>query len=155
MSPELRVMAYDDPVVRELDEQVQAEYVVRYGTRDATAVDPAEFAPPLRGAFLVGWADGVAVAMGGIRAHGADAEIKRMYVPPKHRGNGYARAMLTALEDSARAAGYPRIILETGSEQPEAIALYESCGYASIPGFGYYKDSAQNRCYAKPLARLD
>ena len=84
---------------------VQAEYVVRYGTRDATAVDPAEFAAPRRGAFLVGWADGVAVAMGGIRAHGDDAEIKRMYVPDTHRGKGYARSMLTALEGAARTAG--------------------------------------------------
>ena len=151
MSLELQDLGYDHPVVRELEAQVQAEYVRRYGGPDETVMDPASFTAPSRGAFLVGWVEGVPVAMGGIRAHGDDAEIKRMYVPDTHRGKGYARAMLTALEGAARTAGYARMILETGTEQPEAIALYGSSGYTAIPGFGYYKDSPHNRCFAKPL----
>jgi GNAT superfamily N-acetyltransferase len=154
---DVRVTAYGDPVVQALDERVQAEYVVRYGGPDQTEMDASEFDPPA-GVFLVGWADGVAVACGGFRAHGTDgaeavdAEVKRMFVPPEHRGNGYARLLLTALEDAARAAGYPRLILETGGAQPEAIALYASSGYVPIPGFGYYRDSPHNRCFAKLLA---
>ena len=35
--------------------------------------------------------------------------------------------------------------------QPEAIALYESSGYVSIPPFGYYRDSGVNRCFGKLL----
>lgn len=148
---ELQDLGYDHPVVRELEAQVQAEYVRRYGGPDETVMDPVTFTSALRGAFLVGWVDGVPVAMGGIRAHGDDAEIKRMYVPDEQRGKGYAREMLAALEDAGRARGYARIILETGTEQPEAIALYRSSGYTAIPGFGYYKDSPHNRCFAKPL----
>ena len=148
---ELQDLGYDHPVVRELEAQVQAEYVRRYGGPDETVMDPATFTASLRGAFLVGWVDGVPVAMGGIRAHGDDAEIKRMYVPDSLRGNGYARMTLAGLEDAARAAGYARIILETGTAQPEAIALYQSSGYTAILGFGYYRDSPHNRCFAKPL----
>ena len=151
MSMELQDLGYEHWVVRELETQVQAEYVRRYGGPDETVMDPATFAAPMRGAFLVGWVGGVSVAMGGIRAHGDDAEIKRMYVPDSQRGKGYARVMLAALEDAARAAGYPQIILETGTAQPEAIALYQSSGYAAIPGFGHYKDSPHNRCFAKLL----
>ncbi|MET3962489.1 ribosomal protein S18 acetylase RimI-like enzyme [Marmoricola sp. OAE513] len=79
------------------------------------------------------------------------AEIKRMYVAPAGRGRGLARAMLAHLESTARAAGADLMILETGTEQPEALALYESSGYRSIPGFGYYRSSPKNRCMALVL----
>src|SRR5204863_1147940 len=48
----LRALPYDDPVAQYLVEQVQLEYVDRYGGRDGAVVDPAEFVPP-RGLFLV------------------------------------------------------------------------------------------------------
>ena len=41
--------------------------------------------------------------------------------------------------------------LVMGADSPIAIALYRSSGYTAIPGFGYYKDSPHNRCFAKPL----
>jgi GNAT superfamily N-acetyltransferase len=148
---QVRLARYDDPVVRRLEEQVQAEYVERYGGGDRTPVVVAEFDPPA-GVFLVGWVGEEAVVCGGFRAHGADAEVKRMYVPAGHRGHGYARTVLAELESRARAAGYGRIILETGTAQPEAIALYTSSGYQPIPGFGHYRDSPHNRCFGKDLA---
>jgi GNAT superfamily N-acetyltransferase len=151
MSMELRVTGYGDPVVRALEERVQAEYVVRYGGPDRTQMVPAEFDPPT-GVFLVGWVDDVAVTCGGFRAHGADAEIKRMYVPAEHRGKGYARMILRALEDRAVATGYRRMILESGTAQPEALALYASSGYTPIPGFGFYRDAPLNRCFGKDLS---
>ena len=43
------------------------------------------------------------------------------------------------------------MILETGTAQPEAIALYSSSGYERIPPFGYYKDEPLNRCFGKLL----
>ena len=146
----LRVTPYDDPVVQALEAGVQAEYVLRYGGPDRTPMAPETFAPPA-GIFLVGWDGDVPVACGGYRQHGPDAEIKRMYVPGEHRRRGYAVQVLVALEDAARAAGYPRIILETGTAQPEAIALYTANGYLAIPSFGLYRDSPQNRCFAKAL----
>jgi len=146
----LRVTPYTDPMVRLLEAGVQQEYVARYGGPDRTPVDAAQFDPPA-GVFLVGWVGADAVACGGFRANGPDAEIKRMYVPTQHRGHGYARAVLAELESRARAAGYARIILETGAAQPEAIALYVSSGYQPIAGFGHYKDSPHNSCFGKPL----
>src|SRR4051812_50065339 len=48
----LRPLPYDHPVAHHLVEQVQEEYVQRYGGRDAAVVEPGEFLPP-RGVFLV------------------------------------------------------------------------------------------------------
>jgi GNAT superfamily N-acetyltransferase len=136
----IRVVGYGDPVAAELVEEVQQEYVVRYGGRDGTPVDPAEFAPP-KGLFLVGFLAEAGVACGGWRSHGTDAELKRMYVRHSARGKGLARAMLAELEQTAVAAGHHRMILETGQKQPEAVALYRSAGYTDVSPFGYYANT--------------
>ncbi|SFK84249.1 Acetyltransferase (GNAT) family protein [Amycolatopsis sacchari] len=149
---------FDAPDAVKLTEEVQQEYVVRYGGPDETAVDPAEFAPP-RGLFLVGYLDGAPVACGGWRTHEepppgllpGDAEFKRMYVVKSLRGNGLARAVLAELERTAAAAGHRRAVLETGQKQPEAIALYRSSGYEEIPKFGYYRDDELSLCLGKAL----
>lgn len=141
-----------------LVEEVQGEYVARYGGRDETPIEPTYFAEPM-GAFFVGYLDGRPVATGAWRRR-ADvlvdgtsntAEIKRMYVAPLAQRRGLARLMLAHLEDTARAAGVEVMVLETGIRQPEAIALYESSGYLPIAGFGYYKDAPLSRCMARSL----
>jgi len=151
----LRALAYTDPVIRALEAELQQEYVERYGGEDETPVDPAEFAPP-EGVFLVGFAGAEPVASGGFRRHDDDAaEIKRMYVVEDRRGVGYARRLLADLESRAAAAGYRRIVLETGLRQPEAISLYESSGYVSIPVFGFHAGTQLARSFGKDLSLPD
>jgi GNAT superfamily N-acetyltransferase len=148
---ELREEPYDGPVAQSLIEAVQREYVDRYGGRDDTPVDPAQFTPP-QGMFLVGYLNGLPVATGGFRRHESGAlEIKRMYVVPEARGNGLSRVMLAAIEDRARALGATRIILETGDKQPEAVSLYESSDYQRIAGFGHYAESETSISFEKKL----
>ena len=142
---------YDSDEARGLITELQAEYVVRYGGPDATPVDPDEFDSPT-GAFFVGYVDGEPVGCAGLRKRSdADIEVKRMFIRQPFRGRGWSRTLLGLLEDEARALGFERIILETGMQQPEAMGLYESSGYEPIPGFGHYRDSPLNRCYAKAL----
>jgi hypothetical protein len=62
--------------------------------------------------------------------------------------------MLAALEADAARAGRARMVLETGVRQPEAIALYESSGYAAIDGFGHYRDHPLSVFLAKKLAAV-
>jgi GNAT superfamily N-acetyltransferase len=147
----IRTESYASPDATRLITALQADYIARYGGPDETPVDPAEFAPP-SGTFVLAYLNGVAVAMGGYRLRSSeDAEIKRMYVDPSMRGQGYARRVLAALEDRARAAGLSRLVLETGERQPEAIALYQSSGYRPIEGFGYYRDMPLSVCFGKSL----
>lgn len=156
---EILTVRLDHPDVVRLDGLVQREYVERYGEPDATPMDPGDFDPPA-GRFLVARLDGEAVATGGWRAMDAspeghrdgDAEIKRMYVLPAARGLGLARRLLAVLQEDAAAAGRVRMVLETGSRQPEAIALYLSCGYARIPSFGHYREDPLSHCYGLALA---
>lgn len=78
-------------------------------------------------------------------------EIKRMFVLPQARGNGIARRLLTAMELWAGDWGYDYLRLETGTRQPEAIALYERSGYIAIAPFGEYADHPLARFYEKSL----
>lgn len=141
-----------------LVEEVQQEYVARYGGRDDTPLDLLMFEPPA-GSFFVGYLDDVPVASGAwrrrsdVEAFGTTetAEVKRMYVSPSARGRGLARAVLAHLEATAAEAGAHAMVLETGTAQPEAIALYESCGYTRIADFGHYAWSPSSRCYGKLL----
>jgi len=111
-----------------------------------------ELLPPT-GRFVIVYDDSDApVACGAIRRRDAEAaEIKRMYVRPEARGHGLSRVVLVELESTARDLGYRALVLETGLRQPEAIALYESAGYTTIPNFGFYKESPLSVCYRKEL----
>jgi ribosomal protein S18 acetylase RimI-like enzyme len=157
---QLVAVGYGHPDATRLINDVQAEYVARYGGPDESPLDPLMFEPP-HGTFLVGYADQEPVATGAWRrrtdltALGSDvvAELKRMYVVPAARGAGHARAVLAELERTAAEAGIEVLVLETGLRQPEAIALYTSSGYTRIPSFGHYRDSPLNRCFARRLEK--
>ncbi|SCL20283.1 GNAT family N-acetyltransferase [Micromonospora inyonensis] len=141
---EIRVLRFDSEVAQRLVRATMADLGTRYGgSGDETPVDATEFEPP-DGTFLVAYLDGEPVGCGGWRSHGDTgevAEVKRMYTAPAARGRGVARAVLAAVERSARERGRKRIVLECGDRQPEAIAMYEAAGYERIPNFGYYRDA--------------
>ena len=149
---EIRPARFADPSVQLLVQATLAEMGERYGgsSGDDTPVAPTDFDPPA-GAFFIAVMGDEPVGCGGWRAHGSDAELKRMYTSPGVRGKGLARLLLAAIEESARAAGYERVILETGNKQPEAIGLYTSSGYERIEDFGYYKGYPGVLSYARTL----
>jgi GNAT superfamily N-acetyltransferase len=148
----LRPLPYDHPVAHDLVEQVQEEYVRRYGGRDAAVVDAAEFLPPL-GIFLVAEIDGEPAGCGAWRVLSPGvAEIKRVYVVPRFRRRGLAQVVVGALEDGAASAGHTSVVLNTGQEQPEALALYADLGYGPIEGFGIYACSPGAVFLGKDLA---
>jgi GNAT superfamily N-acetyltransferase len=135
---------------------VQAEYARRYGGEgDISPIDLHQFDPP-NGYFAMIYVDDVPAAMGGWRRGGpageTDAEIKRMYVRPAFARRGLARTVLAELERSAAAAGITRLVLETGTAQPEAIALYLSSGYAEVAKFGFYAAYDDSVHLAKSLS---
>ena len=105
-----------------------------------------------RGFFVLARLDGRPVGTGAVRIlEPGVGEVKRMYVRPEARRRGVARAVLVKLEESARDTGIHTLRLETGTRQPEAIALYEGEGYRPIPCFGEYASDPFSACYEKTL----
>lgn len=103
-------------------------------------------------AFFVIRKDGVVAGCGGLQLFGSEyGEIKRMYVRHSFRGLGLAKLMLEHLAAYARERGVPRLRLETGIYQREAIGLYEGMGFESIEAFGAYKSDPLSRFYEKQI----
>lgn len=104
------------------------------------------------GVFVVATLDGEPVGCGALRRlDGATGELKRMFVAPEARRLGVGRGLLGELERHARALGLSRLVLETGVEQHEALAMYERAGFDRIPCFGEYERSKASICMGKAL----
>lgn len=92
------------------------------------------------------------VGCGAIKEFSPDAvEVKRMYVIPTARSRGVASLVLSALEQWAKELSYNKCVLETGTRQPEAIALYLKNGYVRIPNYGQYEGVQNSLCFEKHL----
>ncbi|WP_020523358.1 GNAT family N-acetyltransferase [Catelliglobosispora koreensis] len=144
---------YGAPSAQKLIAELFDDLTARYGSGDATPVDPMQFDPP-DGGFFVAYLAGEPVGCGAWRSHNGSekvAEVKRVYVAEKTRGQGLARRIMATLEEDARAHGRTRMILETGAPQHEAVALYESLGYERIEPFGFYKNEPDVRCFGRDL----
>ena len=139
---EFRQVSLEDPRVVPLLASMTDEYLARYGVADEMRHSAApEFEPPM-GCFLIlldGW---TTVAGGGFRRYDdRTCEVKRMWTHTSYRRQGHAERLLESLTDRARRAGYSRLILETGPQQPEAASLYLKLGYRRIPFYGRYSEA--------------
>ncbi len=57
------------------------------------------------------------------------AEVKRLYVQPAHRGEGWGERLARAVIDEARAIGYRELKLDTLDWMSAARALYAGAGF--------------------------
>jgi GNAT superfamily N-acetyltransferase len=102
---------------------------------------PGAYAPP-RGRLLLAGFGADAFACIALRplAQPAVGEIKRLYVQPAQRGEGWGRRLVAALLAEARAIGYEELKLDTLDWMNAARALYEETGFRACAPY-----------YANPL----
>jgi putative acetyltransferase len=108
-----------------------------------------------RGLFVLARAGGQAVGCGGVQPLAEHVgEIKRVFVVPQYRRRGVARLIMATLEAHARERGFEWLRLETGTRQPESIALYRSLGYVDIVAFGEYAGDPFSVCFEKRIVAV-
>ena len=133
--------------------ELDAELHLRYPGEPTNGIETQGF-EDAGGCFVLARRGAAAVGCGAFRpADARTVELKRMYVREAHRGHGIAGRLLTALEREALKRGFTHAVLETGTRQPEAIALYRRHGYQPIAKFGEYVDLAFSVCFGKALVR--
>jgi putative acetyltransferase len=94
------------------------------------------------------WRGDQIAGVGALKAHpGGVGEIKSMRTHPDHLRAGVGAAVLDHIVSVARARGYLRISLETGSGEAYAAAraLYRTRGFVDGGAFGDYVQSAFNQ----------
>ncbi|KAA1380904.1 GNAT family N-acetyltransferase [Aeromicrobium fastidiosum] len=92
--------------------------------------------------FWSAWSDDTLAGCGALKQlDPTHAEIKSMRTADAFRGRGVASLVLAHLLDVARARGYRRVSLETGSNPPfvPARSLYERHGFTYVEPFGDYE----------------
>lgn len=103
---------------------------------------------------VVAFDEGIPVGCGAIKEYDSfSMEVKRMYVVPQKRGQGIASMILNDLEIWALELDRDKCLLETGINQPEAIALYKKNGYHIIPNYGQYANVKNSVCFEKILTK--
>ena len=103
---------------------------------------------------IVAYENELPVGCGAIKEYVGDVmEVKRMYVLPGNRNKGIASTILKELERWAIELKMSKLLLETGINQPEAIALYKKSGYAPIPNYGQYENIINSLCFEKVLTQ--
>ena len=138
-SPELMELTLRDATSADADSVRRIVFAVleEYGLRpdpdgvDADLVDPAAYYRAPGGSFFVlTTGESEVVGCGGLYPLTTEeAEIRKMYLLPAVRGLGLGKRLLERLIETARAAGFRRVSLETASVLREAIALYQRRGF--------------------------
>jgi len=155
----------NDRVMRiELDDVSRPAVIalVEYHLRSMHEISPPDsvFALDLSGlkhpsvTFWTVWDDDKLLGMGGLKQLDAEhGEIKSMRTAPTALRRGVARATLDHILSEARARGYRRVSLETGSNAPfaPAWALYERAGFVPCSPFGSYSDINFSRYFTIEL----
>ncbi|MFZ4506230.1 MAG: GNAT family N-acetyltransferase [Fimbriimonas sp.] len=70
------------------------------------------------------------------------AEVQKLFVHTSHRGNGYARSLMVAIEEEAKRVWRRLLVLDTNSGSA-AEKLYHSLGYqfvGSVPEYSLQAD---------------
>jgi GNAT superfamily N-acetyltransferase len=144
----------DDPLLPAVYAAISADYENRYGPGGATYVtrddaeSPGQFSSPLGGILMLVDGDR-AVAAGAFTRHDeTTARLKRIWTDPARRRQGLSRRVLTELESLLRERGYTALILATGPNQPEAVALYLATGWTPQYDLAAAPDE---RSFTKPL----
>lgn len=99
------------------------------------------------GLYTLAFSDDEVAGGVGFRRHDAViAEVKRLFVRPRYRGMGLARALMENLVQRLALMGYEKVILDAVPPTRNAQKLYESMGFQQIepynanpiPGTKYY-----------------
>jgi putative acetyltransferase len=90
---------------------------------------PGDYAPP-RGRLVLALAGGRPAGCVALRPlFHRDAEMKRLFVRPKHRGAGLGRVLADHVIAEARALGYETLKLDTLPQMKAAQRMYEKLGF--------------------------
>ncbi|MCF2520575.1 GNAT family N-acetyltransferase [Dyadobacter sp. CY351] len=140
----------ENPDFKKLTDQLDDELCAIYNTNKADYEDYNRITnlPTV----LLTYENDTVVACGCFKIYNESTiEIKRMFVVPAFRGKGIASTMVRELEQWAIELGFQNAVLETGTGQPQAIAMYHKLGYTNAEKLGQNEEIGHSVFMVKPL----
>ncbi len=103
------------------------------GFTDELAALPGKYAPPDGALLLLADDSGGPAGCVALRplADGV-CEMKRLFVRPAGRGQGYGKLLVAAIIAAGRRLGYRSMRLDTVPSMAVAVSLYEALGFAPV-----------------------
>ena len=145
---EIRFVTPHSADFRALAAQLDAYYFPLVGDIQLKYAEPNR--PENMNALVVAYEGDIPVACGAWKAvSGETAEIKRIYVKPEYRRCGVATVLIRVLEESVRASGRHKLILETAVDTSGSHALYLSLGYRLRDYYGSPAGADHCQCFHK------
>ncbi|CAH0255721.1 GNAT family N-acetyltransferase [Rhodococcoides fascians] len=105
-------------------------------TRRAMIDEPSDDLVGDSGLFVVAYLGSMLVGCGGARFVSDDiAELTRVFVDARARGNGVGASVVEFVEGSVRQSRRKTMRLDTRADLVEARGLYSKLGYREVPAF--------------------
>jgi GNAT superfamily N-acetyltransferase len=137
--PQFLATRADDPVAHALLTEYFSSRELSFtgGSYLVVYPDPDPFVEPDGSFIVVIDDDGTPIGCGGVRriddgARGVRLEVKHVWLQPHTRGRGLGHALMSELENCARALGAAELVLDTNASLIAAGAMYRARGYAAI-----------------------
>jgi putative acetyltransferase len=140
----------DDPNNTALGGLLEAHVAEQHGNVPpgfAFALDARGLSDPAV-TFWSAWDGERVVGMGALKElDAANGEVKSMRADAAYLGKGVGHAVLSTIVAEARARGYARLYLETGTTPAydAALALYRRAGFVACDAFADYRPSPHNQ----------
>ncbi|NVM45809.1 MAG: GNAT family N-acetyltransferase [Candidatus Lokiarchaeota archaeon] len=121
-------------IASEMQERYEINMVLLMGKTVSKYVensieDLSSYVPPT-GIYYIIQKDSSIIGMGALRTlKKSIGEIKRMYIKPNYRGNGYGKKILELLLEKGKEFGFSSIRLDTGEFMTAAHRVYRLAGF--------------------------
>jgi len=88
------------------------------------------------GEFFLAYMNEQAIGCAGLkRFDDFSCELKRMYIRPAFRGQGFGIMLTDLLLEAAKQLAFRKVLLDTNLEMPAAIKTYLKAGFKEIPAY--------------------
>lgn len=98
---------------------------------------PREYAPPQGCILMAIYGEEVAGCVALRKLDEQLGEMKRLYVRPDYKGKKIGKSLATSMIEEAKIRGYHYMRLDTLPTMEQAISLYHSLGFYTIPPYRF------------------
>jgi ribosomal protein S18 acetylase RimI-like enzyme len=95
--------------------------------------------------MYLAFVDDVPIGVVGALTEQRGVYIRGLGVLPEHQGRGYGRAILARTIALYVAEGHRHLALDVATENRNALALYQSCGFVETNRYDYYEVDLSRR----------